>query len=124
MRDPATLRAARAASATIVIPTATTVVPGGFARERACICMCHWPGIRGATMNAGAPAVGHRHRRGEPRGRERVEGSDDRVDRMVCGDVRLTGHDIREGRQMECATCAPRVDACDDVMAPIGGPCG
>ena len=112
------------AYSTIAVLTATTFIFGGFMREQVCIYMCPWPRIQGAMMDNDTLTVGYREWRGEPRGKQRVEGAGDCIDCMACVNVCPMGIDIRDGQQMECITCALCIDACDDVMAKIGKPRG
>ena len=110
--------------ATIGVLTATTFVFGGFMREQVCNYMCPWPRIQAAMMDAETLTVAYREWRGEPRGKQRIEGAGDCIDCMACVNVCPAGIDIRDGQQMECITCALCIDACDDVMAKIGKPRG
>ena len=123
-RDLATFQAPFVAWATIGVLTATTFVFGGFMREQVCNYMCPWPRIQAAMMDPETLTVAYRDWRGEPRGKQRVEGAGDCIDCMACVNVCPAGIDIRDGQQMECITCALCIDACDDVMAKIGKPRG
>ncbi|MBR2574745.1 MAG: cytochrome c oxidase accessory protein CcoG [Loktanella sp.] len=123
-RDLVTLQAPFVAWATIGVLTATTFVFGGFMREQVCNFMCPWPRIQAAMMDPETLTVAYRDWRGEPRGKQRVEGAGDCIDCMACVNVCPAGIDIRDGQQMECITCALCIDACDDVMAKIGKPRG
>ena len=120
----ATLSAPPIAWATIGVLTATTFVFGGFMREQVCNYMCPWPRIQAAMMDPETLTVAYREWRGEPRGKQRVEGAGDCIDCMACVNVCPAGIDIRDGQQMECITCALCIDACDDVMDKIGKPRG
>jgi cytochrome c oxidase accessory protein FixG len=120
----ATLNAPAVAWITIAILTATTFVFGGFMREQVCNYMCPWPRIQAAMMDPETLTVAYREWRGEPRGKQRVEGAGDCIDCMACVNVCPAGIDIRDGQQMECITCALCIDACDDIMDKIGKPRG
>ncbi|WP_296429283.1 cytochrome c oxidase accessory protein CcoG [Yoonia sp.] len=120
----ATLTAPAVAWATIAVLTATTFIFGGFMREQVCNYMCPWPRIQAAMMDPETLTVAYREWRGEPRGKQRVEGAGDCIDCMACVNVCPAGIDIRDGQQMECITCALCIDACDDIMAKIGKPRG
>ena len=112
------------AYATIGILTLTTFVFGGFMREQVCIYMCPWPRIQAAMMDPDTLTVAYREWRGEPRGKQSVEGNGDCIDCMACVNVCPMGIDIRDGQQMECITCALCIDACDEIMDKIGKPRG
>ena len=120
----ATLSAHLVAYGTIAVLTATTFVFGGFMREQVCIYMCPWPRIQAAMMDPDTLTIGYRDWRGEPRGKQRVQGAGDCIDCMACVNVCPMGIDIRDGQQMECITCGLCIDACDDVMDKIGKPRG
>jgi cytochrome c oxidase accessory protein FixG len=109
---------------TIAVLTMTTFVFGGFMREQICNYMCPWPRIQAAMMDSDTITVAYREWRGEPRGKQRIEGTGDCIDCMACVNVCPAGIDIRDGQQMECITCALCIDACDDTMAKIGKPRG
>ena len=123
-RGLVTFQAPFIAWATIGVLTATTFVFGGFMREQVCNYMCPWPRIQAAMMDPETLTVAYRDWRGEPRGKQRVEGAGDCIDCMACVNVCPAGIDIRDGQQMECITCALCIDACDDVMDKIGKPRG
>ena len=93
-------------------------------REQVCIYMCPWPRIQAAMMDPDTLTIGYRDWRGEPRGKQRVEGAGDCIDCMACVNVCPMGIDIRDGQQMECITCGLCIDACDDIMDKIGKPRG
>jgi cytochrome c oxidase accessory protein FixG len=109
---------------TMFILTATTFFFGGIAREQVCIYACPWPRIQAAMMDEDTITIGYREWRGEPRGKQNVEGSGDCIDCTACVNVCPQGIDIRNGQQMECITCGLCIDACDDVMKKIGKPRG
>ncbi len=123
-RDLVTFQAPFVAWATIGVLTAATFIFGGFMREQVCNYMCPWPRIQAAMMDPETLTVAYREWRGEPRGKQRVEGAGDCIDCMACVNVCPAGIDIRDGQQMECITCALCIDACDDVMDKIGKPRG
>ena len=123
-RDLITLEAPFVAWGTIGVLTATTFLFGGFMREQVCNYMCPWPRIQAAMMDPETLTVAYRDWRGEPRGKQRVEGAGDCIDCRACVNVCPAGIDIRDGQQMECITCALCIDACDDVMHRIGKPRG
>jgi cytochrome c oxidase accessory protein FixG len=106
------------------ILTATTFAFGGFAREQICIYACPWPRIQAAMMDEDTLTIGYRDWRGEPRGKQTVEGSGDCIDCMACVNVCPMGIDIRDGQQLACITCGLCIDACDDTMDKIGKPRG
>ncbi len=124
LRDLHNFSAHPIAYGTIACLTATTFVFGGFMREQVCIYMCPWPRIQAAMMDPDTITVAYREWRGEPRGKQRVEGTGDCIDCMACVNVCPMGIDIRDGQQMECITCALCIDACDDIMDKIGKPRG
>jgi len=109
---------------TILILTATTFFFGGFAREQICIYACPWPRIQAAMMDEDTLTVGYRGWRGEPRGKQTVEGNGDCIDCMACANVCPVGIDIRDGQQLACITCGLCIDACDTTMDKIGKPRG
>ena len=104
------------------ILTCTTFFFGGFAREQICIYACPWPRIQAAMMDEDTLTIGYRDWRGEPRGKQSVEGNGDCIDCMACVNVCPMGIDIRNGQQMACITCGLCIDACNDVMDKIGKP--
>ena len=112
------------AYATMAVLTFTTFFFGGFAREQICIYACPWPRIQAAMMDEDTITIGYRSWRGEPRGKQTVEGNGDCIDCMACVNVCPMGIDIRNGQQMACITCGLCIDACDDVMDRIGKPRG
>jgi cytochrome c oxidase accessory protein FixG len=107
---------------TIAILTATTFAFGGFAREQICIYACPWPRIQAAMMDEDTLTIGYRDWRGEPRGKQSVEGHGDCIDCMACVNVCPMGIDIRDGQQLACITCGLCIDACNDVMDKIDKP--
>ena len=107
---------------TMAILTATTFFFGGFAREQICIYACPWPRIQAAMMDEDTLTIGYRDWRGEPRGKQTVEGNGDCIDCMACVNVCPMGIDIRNGQQMACITCGLCIDACNDMMDKIGKP--
>lgn len=107
---------------TMFILTATTFAFGGFAREQMCIYACPWPRIQAAMMDEDTLTIGYREWRGEPRGKQSVEGNGDCIDCMACVNVCPMGIDIRNGQQMACITCGLCIDACNDMMDKIGKP--
>lgn len=124
MRDLLTLSAHPAAYTTMFILTATTFAFGGFAREQICIYACPWPRIQAAMMDEDTLTIGYRDWRGEPRGKQAVEGNGDCIDCMACVNVCPMGIDIRDGQQLACITCGLCIDACDVTMDKIGKPHG
>ena len=109
---------------TMFILAATTFAFGGFAREQMCIYACPWPRIQAAMMDEDTLTIGYREWRGEPRGKQGVEGNGDCIDCMACVNVCPMGIDIRNGQQLACITCGLCIDACDDMMDKIGKPRG
>ncbi len=122
LRDLVTFQAHPAAYITMLILTFTTFFFGGFAREQICIYACPWPRIQAAMMDEDTLTIGYREWRGEPRGKQTVEGNGDCIDCMACVNVCPMGIDIRDGQQMACITCGLCIDACNDVMDKIGKP--
>lgn len=122
LRDLVTLNAHPVAYTTMLILTATTFAFGGFAREQICIYACPWPRIQAAMMDEDTLTIGYRDWRGEPRGKQTVEGNGDCIDCMACVNVCPMGIDIRNGQQMACITCGLCIDACNDTMDKIGKP--
>ena len=108
----------------MAILTFTTFFFGGFAREQICIYACPWPRIQAAMMDEDTITIGYRSWRGEPRGKQNVEGNGDCIDCMACVNVCPMGIDIRNGQQMACITCGLCIDACDAMMDKIGKPRG
>jgi cytochrome c oxidase accessory protein FixG len=109
---------------TMFILAATTFAFGGFAREQMCIYACPWPRIQAAMMDEDTLTIGYREWRGEPRGKQGVEGNGDCIDCMACVNVCPMGIDIRNGQQLACITCGLCIDACNDMMDKIGKPRG
>ncbi|MBC2834648.1 cytochrome c oxidase accessory protein CcoG [Paragemmobacter straminiformis] len=107
---------------TMLILTATTFAFGGFAREQMCIYACPWPRIQAAMMDEDTITIAYRDWRGEPRGKQNVEGNGDCIDCMACVNVCPMGIDIRDGQQLACITCGLCIDACNDTMDKIGKP--
>jgi cytochrome c oxidase accessory protein FixG len=122
LRDLVTFQAHPAAYITMLILTFTTFFFGGFAREQICIYACPWPRIQAAMMDEDTLTIGYREWRGEPRGKQSVEGNGDCIDCMACVNVCPMGIDIRDGQQLACITCGLCIDACNDVMDKIGKP--
>ncbi len=122
LRDLVTFQAHPAAYITMLILTFTTFFFGGFAREQICIYACPWPRIQAAMMDEDTLTIGYRDWRGEPRGKQTVEGNGDCIDCMACVNVCPMGIDIRDGQQLACITCGLCIDACNDVMDRIGKP--
>jgi cytochrome c oxidase accessory protein FixG len=73
-------------------------------------------------MDEDTLTIGYRDWRGEPRGKQTVEGNGDCIDCMACVNVCPMGIDIRDGQQMACITCGLCIDACNDTMDRIGKP--
>lgn len=119
-RDLVTGQAHPVAYITMAILTATTFAFGGFAREQICIYACPWPRIQAAMMDEDTLTIGYRPWRGEPRGKQGVEGNGDCIDCMACVNVCPMGIDIRDGQQLACITCGLCIDACNDVMGKVG----
>ncbi len=122
LRDLVTGQAHPVAYITMLILTFTTFFFGGFAREQICIYACPWPRIQAAMLDEDSLTIGYRDWRGEPRGKQNVEGNGDCIDCMACVNVCPMGIDIRDGQQMACITCGLCIDACNDVMDKIGKP--
>jgi cytochrome c oxidase accessory protein FixG len=122
LRDLLAFQAHPAAYITILILTFTTFFFGGFAREQICIYACPWPRIQAAMMDEDTLTIGYREWRGEPRGKQTVEGNGDCIDCMACVNVCPMGIDIRNGQQLACITCGLCIDACNDIMDKIGKP--
>ena len=109
---------------TMLLLTATTFFFGGFAREQICIYACPWPRIQAAMMDEDTLTVGYRPWRGEPRGKQDVDGNGDCIDCMACVNVCPMGIDIRDGQQLACITCGLCIDACNTTMDRIDKPRG
>ena len=122
LRDLLTFQAHPVAYITMLILTFTTFFFGGFAREQICIYACPWPRIQAAMVDEDTLTIGYRGWRGEPRGKQSVEGNGDCIDCMACVTVCPMGIDIRDGQQLACITCGLCIDACNDVMDRIGKP--
>ncbi len=122
LRDLVTFQAHPVAYITMLILTFTTFFFGGFAREQICIYACPWPRIQAAMMDEDTLTIAYREWRGEPRGKQTVEGNGDCIDCMACVNVCPMGIDIRDGQQLACITCGLCIDACNDVMDRIGKP--
>jgi cytochrome c oxidase accessory protein FixG len=73
-------------------------------------------------MDEDTLTIGYREWRGEPRGKQTVEGNGDCIDCMACVNVCPMGIDIRNGQQLACITCGLCIDACNDMMDKIGKP--
>jgi cytochrome c oxidase accessory protein FixG len=122
LRDLLSFQAHPVAYFTILILTFTTFFFGGFAREQICIYACPWPRIQAAMRDEDSLTIGYREWRGEPRGKQTVEGNGDCIDCMACVNVCPMGIDIRNGQQLACITCGLCIDACNDIMDKIGKP--
>jgi cytochrome c oxidase accessory protein FixG len=122
LHDLVRFQAHPAAYITMLILTFTTFFFGGFAREQICIYACPWPRIQAAMMDEDTLTIAYREWRGEPRGKQTVEGNGDCIDCMACVNVCPMGIDIRDGQQLACITCGLCIDACNDVMDRIGKP--
>ncbi len=122
LRDLLAFEAHPAAYVTMLILTFTTFFFGGFAREQICIYACPWPRIQAAMMDEDTLTIGYRDWRGEPRGKQSVDGNGDCIDCMACVNVCPMGIDIRNGQQLACITCGLCIDACNDTMDKIGKP--
>jgi cytochrome c oxidase accessory protein FixG len=109
---------------TMFILAATTFAFGGIAREQMCIYACPWPRIQSAMVDEDTLTIGYRDWRGEPRGKQTVDGNGDCIDCMACVNVCPMGIDIRNGQQLACITCGLCIDACNDMMDKIGKPHG
>lgn len=121
-RDLIHFKAHPLAYATMLILTGTTFFFGGFAREQICIYACPWPRIQAAMMDEDTLTIGYRDWRGEPRGKQGVDGHGDCIDCMACVNVCPMGIDIRDGQQLACITCGLCIDACNGMMDKIGKP--
>ena len=124
LRDLVTGNAHPIAYITMLVLTFTTFFFGGFAREQICIYACPWPRIQAAMMDEDTLTIGYRDWRGEPRGKQTVEGNGDCIDCLACVNVCPMGIDIRNGQQLACITCGLCIDACDTMMDRIGKPRG
>ena len=124
LADLVTGQAHPVAYTTMLILTATTFAFGGFAREQMCIYACPWPRIQAAMMDEDTITIAYREWRGEPRGKQGVEGNGDCIDCKACVNVCPMGIDIRNGQQLACITCGLCIDACNDMMDKIGKPRG
>ncbi|MDQ2065942.1 cytochrome c oxidase accessory protein CcoG [Xinfangfangia sp. CPCC 101601] len=124
LHDLLHLQAHPVAWITLFVLTATTFIFGGFAREQICIYACPWPRIQAAMMDEDTLTIGYRDWRGEPRGKQKTEGTGDCIDCMACVNVCPMGIDIRDGQQLACITCGLCIDACNDMMDKIDRPRG
>jgi cytochrome c oxidase accessory protein FixG len=100
-------------------------------REQACILACPYGRVMSSLVDRRTVTVAYDSRRGEPRGKLAVGGTQDAqpsrgdcIDCHRCVTVCPTGIDIRHGIQLECVACTACADACDDVMTRINRPRG
>lgn len=93
-------------------------------REQFCIIMCPYGRMQSVLQDQDTININYDSKRGEPRGKVRVQTAGDCVDCGLCVAVCPTGIDIRNGLQMECIGCANCVDACDGIMTKLKRPLG
>ncbi len=114
----------------IMIPLATLVTYGIYARfrEQICVLLCPYGRIQSVLIDDKTLVVSYDHKRGEPRNRSieaKESGSTgDCIDCKRCVQVCPTGIDIRNGIQLECINCTACIDECNDVMRRIKKPEG
>jgi len=105
----------------------TTYVFAGFMREQVCFWLCPYARIQSAMIDKDTELPTYDAARGEPRGKLRGAGSEERgdcIDCKLCVGVCPTGVDIREGMSEGCITCGMCIDACDSIMDKVKRPRG
>jgi len=104
-----------------------TYVFAGFMREQVCFWLCPYARIQSVMVDKDTVMPTFDVERGEPRGKLRGKGADQRgdcIDCHLCVGVCPTGVDIREGMQEGCITCGLCIDACDSIMDKVKRPRG
>ena len=100
---------------------------GAWMRQRFCGALCPLGRWQSALIGAATLAVRYDAGRGEPRGLRnrknlaRGAALGECRDCTLCVQVCPSGSDIRRGPQADCIGCAACIDACDAVMAQVGG---
>jgi len=96
-------------------------------REQVCLIVCPYGRLQGVMTDKNSILVAYDYLRGEPRGKYRKTGREDKGDCIDCDQcvkVCPVGIDIRNGTQMECTNCTACIDACDFMMEKVGSPKG
>lgn len=104
-----------------------TYVFAGFMREQVCFWLCPYARIQSVMVDKDTVLPTYDEARGEPRGKVRSKGGEERgdcIDCRLCVGVCPTGVDIREGMQEGCITCGMCIDACDSIMDKVNRPRG
>ncbi len=104
-----------------------TYVFAGFMREQVCFWLCPYARIQSVMVDKDTEMPTYDESRGEPRGKLRGQGSEERgdcIDCKLCVGVCPTGVDIREGMSEGCITCGMCIDACDSIMDKVNRPRG
>lgn len=107
--------------------TALIICDFTWFREQTCLIACPYGRLQSVLLDRQSLIVGYDHRRGEPRGKPRIQAAAPRGDCIACTacvQTCPTGIDIREGLQMECIHCTQCMDACDAIMDRVGKPRG
>lgn len=98
-----------------------------YFREQTCLIACPYGRWQSALLDKQSVIVAYDYVRGEPRGHQtpdRSEQAGDCIDCKACVTTCPTGIDIRNGLQMECVHCTQCIDACDTIMDKVGKPRG
>lgn len=104
-----------------------TYVFAGFMREQVCFWLCPYARIQSVMLDKDTILPTYDAERGEPRGKVKGKGSENRgdcIDCHLCVGVCPTGVDIREGMQEGCIHCGMCIDACDSIMDKVNRPRG
>jgi len=104
-----------------------TYLLAGFMREQVCFWLCPYARIQSVMVDKDSEIPTYDESRGEPRGKLRGKGSEERgdcIDCKLCVGVCPTGVDIREGMSEGCITCGMCIDACDSIMDKVNRPHG
>lgn len=102
----------------------------GYFREQTCLVACPYGRLQSVLLDKQSLIVAYDVKRGEPRGKLRMElpmaerTQGDCIDCGLCVRTCPTGIDIRHGLQMECIHCTQCIDACDEIMDKISKPRG
>ena len=104
-----------------------TYVFAGFMREQVCFWLCPYARIQSVMLDKDTILPTYDAKRGEPRGKMKGKGSENRgdcIDCHQCVGVCPTGVDIREGMQEGCIHCGMCIYACDSIMDKVNRPRG
>lgn len=96
-------------------------------REQVCLIVCPYGRLQGVMTDRNSILVAYDYIRGEPRGKYKKSGREDKgdcIDCMQCVKVCPGAIDIRNGTQLECINCTACIDACNLMMDKVGLPKG